>query len=117
MNTAVKAYITGFLVCIVCTLASWYVATPSLSGSILSKRFTVLIIVSLAVLQFFLQLFYFLRLRTSKDRLQVMLLSFALIVICIIVGGSLWIMHNLNTNMAKQPTDSYLIKDEGLQRQ
>jgi len=50
----------------------------------------------LALAQLAVQLLFFLHVgRESKPRWNVAALTFAGIVVCILVGGTLWIMHNL----------------------
>ena len=61
----------------------------------------------LALSQFVVQVVFFLHLEgepASRERLFV--LSFALVVVVILVGGSLWIMTNLNGRM--MPNDSQM---------
>jgi cytochrome o ubiquinol oxidase operon protein cyoD len=64
------------------------------------------------------QLIFFLHLgRGSNVRWNILVLSFASLVVIIIVTGSLWIMNNLDYHMGGHDMDTYIIKDEGIPRQ
>jgi cytochrome o ubiquinol oxidase operon protein cyoD len=61
---------------------------------------TPLIISVFALLQIGVHVVYFLHVnRSQEQRWNLVALVFTAIVVCIIVGGSLWIMHNLYINM------------------
>ena len=103
------SYLTGFVFSIILTLIAYYVVTAKLYSSNLQ---VVSIIISLAILQLFVQLIFFLHLgRESKPRWNVTVFVFAATVVLIVVFGSIWIMNNLNYNMAHS-SDSYIRKDE-----
>jgi cytochrome o ubiquinol oxidase subunit IV len=71
------------------------------------------ILASLAIAQLMAQLVFFLHLnRESKPRLNFLVFSFMLIVLVIVVGGSLWIMNNLNYHMTSQQMSQYLKNQE-----
>ena len=54
----------------------------------------------LAIAQLFAQVICFLRLNvTAEGRWNTLAFIFTLIVVAVVVGGSLWIMYNLNVNM------------------
>jgi len=60
----------------------------------------VIAIVVLAAIQIFVQLVFFLHLNTSSEqRWNLVALLYALIILLIVAGGSLWIMYHLNYNM------------------
>ncbi len=90
------SYTIGFVLSIVLTLAAYVpVASHMLSGNLLVGW-----IILLALIQFFIQLFFFLHIGKGKSaRWNIAAISFTLIIITIVVGGSLWIMHHLNNNM------------------
>lgn len=87
------AYTTGLLLCLVLTFIAFGLVqyhgmnTVALDASL----------AGLAILQLLVQCVCFLRLNMSKDGQWNMLpFLFALLIITILVGGSLWIMANLN---------------------
>lgn len=98
MNMTMRPYIIGFALSSILTLtvpallwlhASTHHTFPTHQE--LYIAFTVL-----ALLQLFVQLTFFLHVgRESKPRWNMTALAFALIVVTILVGGTLWIMHNL----------------------
>lgn len=111
-----KSYTAGFVLSIALTLIAYALASrPVASGWDLIYTLAVL-----AVTQLFVQLVFFLHLgRESKPRWNLVVFSFALMVVVILVFGSLWIMKNLNyahEQLSPQQTDQFLIKDEGYQQ-
>jgi cytochrome o ubiquinol oxidase subunit IV len=89
-----KSYITGFMLAIALTVVPFgLVMTHSSVG-------TPLIIAVFALAQIGVHIVYFLHVnRSEEQRWNLMALIFTAIVLCIILGGSLWIMHNLYVNM------------------
>ena len=70
-----------------------------------------------AVVQFFIQMRLFLHLgQEDKPRYQLTAFNFMVLVVLILVFGSIWIMQNLDYHHADhiQQSDSYIIKDEGI---
>jgi cytochrome o ubiquinol oxidase subunit IV len=93
-NKTFSVYTIGFLLCIVLTLIPFYVVI----NKAVSKPAILEILLVSAILQFFVQVVCFLRFhgRTEQGLLNIYTFSFTGIVLLVIVGGSLWIMHNLN---------------------
>jgi cytochrome o ubiquinol oxidase subunit IV len=89
-----KSYITGFMLAIALTVVPFgLVMTHSSVG-------TPLIIAVFALAQIGVHIVYFLHVnRSEEQRWNLMALIFTAIVLCIILGGSIWIMHNLYMNM------------------
>lgn len=106
------SYLVGYLVSVVATFAIFFsVMNHTLSGTSL-----IVLAVTLGVAQLLVQLFLFLHVgQEQKLRWRAVALIFALIVVGIIVAGTLWIMHNLNTYM--MPTtnqmEQYMQDQEG----
>ena len=87
-----KSYVVGFLVSLALTLASYFIV----SKNIFSSHIADVTIVTLAIVQMVVQVFYFLHLgREKKPHWNQISFVFMLLVIGIIVGGSLWIMDSL----------------------
>lgn len=106
---SVKSYATGFVFSVALTLLAYqavvnhWLSGPALIGTVMG----------LAVLQLIVQLVFFLHLGSeSKPRWNLVMFLFMLLVLVIIVGGSLWIMANLNYNMMMTPEqmDEYMLK-------
>lgn len=113
MHGGIGSYVTGFVLSIGMTVVSFILVASHL----LTSLGTLVVIVTLAALQIIVQLFFFLHLgRESKPRWNIYILLFALMVVIIIIGGSLWIMHNLDRYMIMTPEqiNTYMHNNEGL---
>ena len=89
-------YVIGFVGSLIITIgAYWLVVSGVLDAGKLGPA-----VMGLAVLQFGLQMVCFLHIHhEKKPRWNLTLFAFTLMVLGIIVGGSMWIMYNLNYNM------------------
>jgi cytochrome o ubiquinol oxidase operon protein cyoD len=68
-------------------------------------------IAGLAIVQLLVQLLFFLHLgEESRPRINLVIFAFMLLVVFIMVGGSLWIMHNLNYNMTPAYMNHYMLQ-------
>jgi cytochrome o ubiquinol oxidase subunit IV len=89
-----KSYITGFMLAIALTVVPFGLVMTHSSVA------TPLIIAVFALAQIGVHIVYFLHVnRSEEQRWNLMALIFTAIVVCIILGGSIWIMHNLYMNM------------------
>lgn len=106
------SYSIGFVLSLVLTGAAYVIVTNQL----LSGFSMMAAIAVLAFAQVLVQLFFFLHLgRETKPRLKLLVFLFMLLVLTIVVGGSLWIMQNLNYHMMpSKDMTNYIIKDEGM---
>lgn len=106
-------YIVGFVLSIVLTLLAYFAVV----NEWFSTRGIVFFIVTLALVQFAVQLFFFLHLgQEGRPRWRLATLGFMVVIVAILVFGSLWIMENLNYNMQHMsPTEQkvYLHENEG----
>lgn len=94
-----KGYLTGFVLSIILTVIPFTLVT---SDSI-STNTILICIVTFAVIQILVHLYYFLHMNNNSDEVwNAVALIFTLLIIAIIVVGSLWIMYNLNVNMMPQ---------------
>jgi cytochrome o ubiquinol oxidase subunit IV len=108
-----RSYIFGFGLSLLLSLAAYGLVAHHTS----SRNVLLFAIFSLAIIQLITQLVFFLHFgRESKPRWNLLVFSFALIVLVILVSGSLWIMYNLNYHHGNgaHASDSYIIKDEGI---
>ena len=88
-----KSYIIGFVLSVVLTLASF--------GAVMQGWFTggdaAIAIIVLCVAQLLVQLGFFLHMGTSPEqRENLSSFVFTVLIIAIIVGGSAWVLHNMN---------------------
>lgn len=124
------AYISGFILSLILTLCAfiltnWHVGNHH---SLPSDKFMLIALAILALTQLFVQLMFFLHLdRESKPWWNNTAFAFAIITVITIVGGSIWIMSNLDYHHGprdvthtghelKNPSqiNDYIINDEGI---
>jgi len=99
-NTAgqktLTSYVVGFVLCIVLTL----IAFGLVKMNVLSDMYLYISLAGLAILQLFVQTICFLRLNASKEgQWNLLPFLFVILIIAVFVGGTLWIMYNLNYYM------------------
>jgi cytochrome o ubiquinol oxidase operon protein cyoD len=86
---SMKSYIIGFVMSLVLTAIPLIVVL----NNMLEGKAAILLLIGTAVLQFIVQLFYFMHLKEEKKpRYNLMVLIFGLVVVFTIVAGSMWIM-------------------------
>ena len=92
----VRGYLLGLGLATLLTIASfWADQTREIYASGIAVALLVL-----AVAQIGIHLIFFLHITTDPDNTNnVMALAFGLLIIFLVIGGSLWIMANLNHNM------------------
>lgn len=90
-------YLIGLIACIILTL----IAFGAVMMTHLSKMQIFAVIYIAAVIQFLVQVIFFLRLNTETEqgRTNVMSIIFTFVILISVVAGSLWIMWNVNYNM------------------
>ena len=105
------SYVIGFILSLVFTIIPYYlVVNKTISGNALLAT-----ILGVAVLQMFIQIFFFLHLgRGPKPFYNVVFFFAAVGIIIIAVGGSLIIMDNLYRNMSSDEVTKKLAQDEGI---
>ena len=93
---SLKSYIIGFVLSLLLTFGSFGLV---MNGA-LSHTATIIGVVALCVLQLLVQLAYFLQMGASKSaRDNLATFVFTVLIIAIIVGGSAWVLYNMNVNM------------------
>ncbi len=91
-----KSYIVGFVLSIVLTVGSFYMV---MSGGF-SRPTAMIGLLVLCVAQLLVQLILFMHMGASKgQRENLSTFLFTVLTIAIIVGGSIWVLHNMNANM------------------
>jgi cytochrome o ubiquinol oxidase operon protein cyoD len=105
------AYTAGFILSLVLTVAAYGMVTMKLFPSDLLTSS----ILVLAMLQLFVQLFFFLHLgRDPKTRWNVVFFIATAGMIFIVVIGSMWIMSHLNYNMMPGEVEEHMMEDEAI---
>lgn len=112
-NTKVRSmhslayYVIGFILSILLTLGAYAAVT----GHNFAGTMLVAVVISLAIAQVLVQLFFFLHLGSeTKPRWKLTVLIFMLVILGILVFGSLWIMQNLNYTMSSERMNTYMIE-------
>lgn len=112
------SYISGFGFSIVLTLTVFVLVNNHVvtGHQASSHGFLVLAIMGLALVQLVVQLVFFLHMGSEpKPRWNLAVFMFMLVILIVIVGGSLWIMDNLNYNMRSPiETSTFIMQDEGI---
>jgi cytochrome o ubiquinol oxidase subunit IV len=94
--SGVLIYTVGLLLAIILTATSFWAANTSL----LWAPGIPLGLTVLAIAQIGVHLVFFLHITTGPDNTNnVLALAFGLLIVTLVIGGSLWIMTNLNANM------------------
>jgi len=106
-----RGYIFGFAGSIVLTVAAYLLVV----GHSSTNGVLVLALVLLALVQFALQLVFFVHLiMTTQLPWRLYMLVAMVIVVLVIVIGSLWIMGNLNARMTPAQEQQYMSAQGGL---
>lgn len=88
-----KSYLVGFLGSLFLTSLSFWLADRAL----FARPLLIVSLIFLAVTQAFVQLVYFMHMgQENRPRWMTLLFYFMVLVLAIIVGGSLWIIHDLD---------------------
>ena len=96
IRQGVQSYLLGLVLATLLTVASFYVAG---TGLIWAPGIPVALVV-LAVAQIGIHLIFFLHLTTDPDNENnILALAFGVLIVCLIVFGSLWVMLHLNHNL------------------
>ncbi len=105
-------YLAGYIVSVFLTVAAYLIVTRHLG----SRYFILAVISGLALFQFIVQVLFFLNLgREMRPRLKLLVFLGMLMIVIILVGGSLWIMSNLNYRMmqSKSAINNYMNQQSG----
>jgi cytochrome o ubiquinol oxidase operon protein cyoD len=91
-----KSYLVGFVLSVLLTLASFgVVMTGKVPHDLMMPG-----IVVFGVAQLLVQLVCFLHMGTSPaQRGNLVIMLFTMLILAIVVGGCLWVLHNMNENM------------------
>ena len=114
MNYDYKQYLLGFGLSIALTVAGFIMVMKHLlHGPVL-----ILVIVGLGLIQFWVQLIFFIHLDQEKGtRWNLAAFLSTLCLVVILVGASLWIMNNLDyRHIPPADTDTYLLNQENIHK-
>lgn len=105
-----KSYVIGFISSLILTMISYL----SVVNHLFSYSWLEAFILFIAVVQFIVQLIYFLHLgKENKPKYRLLMFSFMIMVVLLIVVGSIWIMANLNYRMTPKQMNNYMLNQNG----
>ena len=94
---SMRDYVTGFVLSVILTAIPFWLV---MNGVIASSNMTALVILGFAAVQIVVHMVYFLHMNTkSEGGWNMLALIFTAVLVVIVLSGSLWVMHHLNTNM------------------
>lgn len=102
-------YVVGFVGAAILTLLAYF----SVTGGWFNASQTAVFVLLLAILQFFVQSYYFLHLKDEpKPRWKSWSYLYTIVMMMIIVVGSLWVMYNLNyrMGMSGEQMEQYMLE-------
>jgi len=108
-SATVGSYIAGFALSVIFCFSAFTIVM----GNLLTGTSLVVVLISLALAQAFVQMIFFLHLGRGSHWSKVIFLSTAGIIF-ILVGGSLWIMNHLNYHMTSGQMEEQVLKSEGI---
>lgn len=89
------SYATGFVLAVVLTAIPFYAV---MNGMVAGGR-AVALVMGTALVQILVHLHFFLHIDRKTDKWTWQALIFTGFVLAIVIGGSVWVMYHLNTNM------------------
>ncbi len=96
MGQAFALYGVGLFLAVLLTAVSFYISG---TGIVWKPSIPVALVV-LAIAQMGIHVVFFLHITTGPENTNnVMALGFGILIVCLIVGGSIWIMNHMNHSM------------------
>lgn len=93
---SVRSYVIGFILSVVLTAAAFGLVMQQALGPTES----IIAIAVLAFIQIVVHLVFFLHMNTSSSqRWNVIAFGFTVMVAVILIGGTLWVLHNVGAHM------------------
>jgi cytochrome o ubiquinol oxidase subunit IV len=118
-HASIKSYLIGFILSIVLTIVAYLLVQTHIFSShqVLGHELLIFLLLTLALIQLIVQLFFFLHLgREPQPRWNLIFFISTIGIVLLVVIGSLWIMNHLNYNMMPQDMEKFLLEDEGIHR-
>lgn len=102
MHFSLRGYATGFLLSLVLTAIPFWLVMAKV---IPDGTVTAFVVLGFAVAQILVHMVYFLHLDAKSEGGWNMLSTlFTVVIVVIVLAGSLWVMHHLNSNMMPMTT-------------
>jgi cytochrome o ubiquinol oxidase subunit IV len=91
-----KSYTTGFVFALILTAVPFW----SVMNGEIPRTATLITIFTAAAAQIMVHLRYFLHMdASSRARWNVLAVVFAVLIMTLVIGGTIWIMYHLNANL------------------
>ena len=91
-----KDYMIGFALSAILTIIPFWLVM----GNVLAPETTKWVILAFAGVQLIVQMVYFLHLNSKAEGgWNMMALILTVVILVIVLAGSIWVMHHMNTNM------------------
>lgn len=91
-----KDYLVGFALAAILTIIPFWLVM----GNVLAPETTKWVILAFAAVQLIVQMIYFLHLNSKAEGgWNMMALILTIVILVIVMAGSIWVMHHMNTNM------------------
>lgn len=107
-----KSYVIGFILSVVTTLMAYFLVV----NEVLPMPTAIYAVLGIAVLQLVVQMVFFLHIGQGS-RWKALTFYFTLLVVCIVVAGTIWIMNNLDYNMmhmSPEEMTEYMKNNQGI---
>ncbi|MBO9375595.1 cytochrome o ubiquinol oxidase subunit IV [Sphingomonas histidinilytica] len=98
-----RGFWVGSILAIVLTAIPFWLV---MSGVLRDMQTTAILIFALALVQIIVHVVFFLHLDTrSEGGWTLLAFLFTVVIVVVTIGGSIWVMFHLNTNMMPMPVD------------
>lgn len=92
-----RSYLTGFVLSVILTAIPFWLVMAEV---IESRQITALLIFGCAIVQIVVHVVYFLHVDTRAEGGWTLIsFVFTVVIVAIMIGGSVWVMYHLNTNL------------------
>ena len=117
MKGTLLSYMWGFLISLLLTFAAYIPTFMHFTSkhAVFSHELLIPFVLILAIIQLFVQSLFFLHIffePTPRFRLIFFISTIGIVIM--VVGGSMWIMNNLNHRMTPQSVENHIMRDEGI---
>ncbi len=89
-------YVAGFVLSVLLTAAAFGLVV----GGLLPRQTALIALAALAFVQIIVHIVFFLHINTSREqRWNAMALGYTALAAFFLIGGTMWVMHNVSMNM------------------
>ena len=104
-----RGYMTGFALSVILTVIPFWLV---MDGVLASSGATALAILLIGAVQIVVHMVYFLHMNPkSEGGWNLFALIFTAVLLVIVLAGTLWVMHNMNTHMMPGAHDMHRMQD------